>query len=155
MGFKMNLQLFGGRGGGSGMGGGGGFDAEGFAQDLFGSKKKSGIDDIYGFLRSDLLQEKETGEWDQDMSYWVIDKYGTEYFFGPDGDNAATRKEFKKSDISYISVQGPEGRDDSMGLHTYSGGGHTKIGENADYESRYDDEVNRLFGTRWGKKHPR
>lgn len=145
------------------VGGGGGgkvkekeFDVEGFAQELFNSQKKSGIDDIYMFLRSDLANEKESGEWDQDMTYWVIDKHGIEYFFGPNYNNAVTRKEFKKSDIRYISMQGPEGRDDSMGYHSYAGGdSHKKIAENNNYEERYNDEVNRLFGTRWGKRHPR
>lgn len=133
---------------------GGGLDVEGFAQDLFSSKTKSGIEYIYKFLQADLANEKATGEWDQDMSYWVIDKYGVEYFFGPDHDNAATRKEFKKPDISYISMQGPDGRDDSIGYHSWKDG-HSRISNDSDYEDRYDSEINRMFNTRWGKKHPR
>jgi len=148
------LQLFGGRGGSSGIKAGGGIDVETFADGLYNSRTKKRLDEMYSFLRSDLKQEKETGVWDEEMSYWVIDKRGNEYFFNYDSNNAATRKEFKKNDIAYISIQSPDGRDDSMGF-TDVKDSHRRISDDDDYSERYDSEVNRLFGTRWGKKHPR
>ena len=134
--------------------GGGTIDVEAFAQGLYNSRTRKRLEEMYSFLQSDLKQERETGVWDQDNSYWVIDKHGVEYFFDANSNNAAMRKEFKKNDIAYISIQGPDGRDDSIG-YTDAKDSHRRVGDDVGYSERYDDEINRLFGTRWGKKHPR
>lgn len=58
----------------------------------------------------------------------------------------------KTDNILYVKNSSGDGVDDSNGFHSWT---HTRVSEDVDKAERYDNEVERLYKTEWGKKHPR
>lgn len=142
----------GGRGGSSGMVGGvTGYD---YAQQLYDANKNSSIKAFRDELAFDLRYYKENGEIRDDyLMYDIIYKNGDHKTFGP-YDSDSDIRSIKTSNISYISISSGDGFDDTLGFHSYTDVGGSIVNNPVKFE-QYQAEVERLFGTDWGKKHPR
>ena len=116
-------------------------------------------------LRKQLMEElrdyKETGEVrDEDLTYHIIYKDGEFKSFNAFESDADIRS-IKTTGIAYISLQSGDGINDSLGFNTdpHSQDSLVKISRNiADNPEQYENytsEVERIFKTSWGKRHPR
>ena len=97
----------------------------------------------------DLVKQ---GQADEDISYWAIYKDGTEFNLKADQDPYEKWKEVDLRKVAYLQIASGDDVSDSMGM-TYS-----QVFPNDEENQQlnaYNDEVARLFGTKWGKAHRR
>ena len=138
----------GGRGAKS-SGGGAGVVPENLARELFETKTTKRLKEFISWFKDDRNYYLENDEIrDEDLTWWIIDKNGDEHTLNWD-DSIDDYKQVKLNKIAYIMLQSGDGIDDSMGFSS------DMLGNDDDSEklNAYTDEVNRLYGTLWGKRH--
>lgn len=99
-----------------------------------------------------------------DNSYWIIYKDGSDVIYQPASDSVSD-KNVKLGNIAYVQYQGVGNKADTLGANSdYSGtdrkqarlsqafGGYDEF---EDFAMGYDDEIDRLYKTDWGRRHPR
>lgn len=151
---RVRVALFdggakmGGRGSKSGMSGS---SAEDVAREAFRDNNGVNLKEMKSELKFWRDTEKRKGDLDEDQHYWVIDKDGTEHFYQP-GVDTYSDTGINLGKVAYISNQNGDGRYDSNGVSTMD----NKIRNLFDdpiKASEYDDEINRLYKTEWGRRH--
>ena len=139
----------GGRGGSSGMRGG--ESPENIAKQAFNSNGGKDLQSMKSELKRWREDEKRGHELDEDQHYWVIDKDGTEHFYQP-GVDSYSDTGINLSRVAYISNSNGDGRYDSNGVNT-TDPKIQRMFEDSNLSNRYDDEINRLYKTTWGRNH--
>lgn len=141
-------------------------DGGDFAQQLYNSQgNKKELTSLRKQLMHELRYYKETGEVrDPDLTYHIIYKDGEFKSFNAFESDADIRS-IKTTDIAYISLQSGDGINDSLGFNTdpfpIQAGQESlvkisrSIADNPEQYENYTDEVERIFKTSWGKRHPR
>lgn len=115
-------------------------DGRNLASELHGSSKDKS--EMKSFLRSDIKNDKE-GNPDTDVSYWLIDKDGEQYFYHPGNDDWDSLN-VKRSELVYIGRQHADGYDDSNGLQS-GNDEHSKIMSSNDAYEGYMEAVEERY----------
>lgn len=133
------------------MFGGGGISPENLARQAFNENNGVNLQAMKSELRSWRDAERRNHELDEDQHYWVIDKDGTEHFYQP-GVGSYSDSGINLGRVAYISNSNGDGRHDSNGVSTVDNAVE-KLFQDPGMGNRYDDEINRLYKTAWGRSH--